>query len=116
MKPLLSIFTGILLAFTSYAAFADDAPPPRLPPLERPDTLKLRELRLREAVARGEISEDEAQRLRQFYRRHDAIRLYPPHKRQASAPGGDGPPPKDWLRWRRKQDRLNAPPPALPAD
>ena len=110
MKPLLSILLGILLASASHTAVADDAPPPRLPPLERPDTLKLRELRLREAVVRGEISEEEAQRLRQFYRRHDAIRLYPPHKRQASMPAGDQPPPKDWLRWRRKQDRLNAPP------
>ena len=34
-----------------------------MPPLERPDTLKLRELRLREAVLRGEISEEEALRL-----------------------------------------------------
>lgn len=110
MKPLLSILLGILLASASHTAVADDAPPPRLPPLERPDALKLRELRLREAVVRGEISEEEARRLRQFYRRHDAIRLHPPHKRQASAPGNEAPPPKDWLRWRRKQDRLNAAP------
>lgn len=112
MKSLLSILCGIVLACNAGLALADDAPPPRLPPLKRPDTLKLRELRLREAVLRGEISEEEAQRLRQFYRRHDAIRLYPSPKRLASMPPGDAPPPKDWLRWRRKQDRLNAPPPA----
>lgn len=112
MKSLLSILCSTLLAVSLQQAHADDPPPP-LPPLERPDTLKLRELRLREAVLRGEISEEEALRLRQFYRRHDAMRLHLPPRRLSSMPANDAPPPL-WQRWRKKQDRLNAPPPAPP--
>ncbi|WP_174872877.1 hypothetical protein [Vogesella oryzae] len=77
------------------------------------DTLRLRELRLKEAIDRGELSPEEARRLRQFYRRHEAVRPFPP------ASGLDNPPDgqqegKGWRRWRKKQDRLNAQPFAAP--
>jgi|UPI0003646375 hypothetical protein len=111
MKSLLSMLLCWLVFSAGNAAHAN--PPPQginAPPLERADALRLRELRLREAVVRGEISEEEARRLRQFYRRHDAIRLHLPPDRLASMPAGEAP-PKAWQRWRKKQDRLNAPPP-----
>ena len=111
MKPLLSMLLCCMAANLAAVAQADEPPPGmQAPPLARPDALRLRELRLREAVMRGEISAEEAQRLRQFYHRHDAMRLNLPPRRQASAPGGDEA-PKAWQRWRKKQDRLNAPPP-----
>lgn len=111
MKPLLSMLLCWVMLGIGNAAHASPPPPGiNTPPLERADVLRLRELRLREAVVRGEISEEEARRLRQFYRRHDAIRLRLPPDRQASMPAEEAP-PKAWQRWRKKQDRLNAPPP-----
>ncbi|MFC3626687.1 hypothetical protein ACFOKJ_11195 [Vogesella amnigena] len=77
--------------------------------VERLDSLRLRELRLKEAVERGELSREEARRLRRYYRRHDAVRLPVPADAvdsQPDAPAGR----KDWHRWRKKQDRLNAAP------
>lgn len=111
MKPLLSMLLCWIMLGIGNAAHASPPPPGTPPPvLERADVLRLRELRLREAVVRGEISEEEARRLRQFYRRHDAIRLHLPPARQASMPAEEAP-PKAWQRWRKKQDRMNAPPP-----
>lgn len=111
MKPLLSMLLCWVMLGIGNAAHASPPPPGiNTPPQERADVLRLRELRLREAVVRGEISEEEARRLRQFYRRHDAIRLHLPPDRLASMPAGEAP-PKAWQRWRKKQDRLNAPPP-----
>jgi hypothetical protein len=110
MKPLLSMLLCCMAANFATVAQADEPPPGMPAPLARPDALRLRELRLREAVVRGEISTEEAQRLRQFYHRHDAMRLNMPPRRQASAPAGDEA-PKAWHRWRKRQDRLNAPPP-----
>ncbi|UDM16308.1 hypothetical protein [Vogesella sp. XCS3] len=111
MKSLLSMLLCWLVFSAGNTALANPPPPGNnAPPLERADALRLRELRLREAVVRGEISEEEARRLRQFYRRHDAIRLHLPPDRLASMPAGEAP-PKAWQRWRKKQDRLNAPPP-----
>lgn len=110
MKLLLPPLICCLLLSLPHLAHADEPLPGPGPGLqaERNDTLRLRELRLREAVLRGEISEEEARRLKKFYRHHDALRLQPPH-RLASMPGGE-PPPQAWRRWRKKQDRLNAPP------
>lgn len=108
MKLLLSIFCAAILALGAAHARADTPPAPQ--PLERPDTLKLRDIRLREAVQRGEISEAEAHRLRQLYRRHDAVRLPQPRWPHASMPAADAP-PRAWHRWRKKQDRLHNPPP-----
>lgn len=115
MKPLLSMISAILLA--TLAAGAAAAPPPDaplLPPEQKaqPDThkQKLRDLRLREAVLRGDISEEEARRLRHLHKRHDALRLPPQRRQQASLPAQDAP-PKAWHRWRKKQDTLNAPHP-----
>ncbi len=116
MKPLLSMLLCWAMLGISNAAHASPPPPGTTPPmLERADVLRLRELRLREAVVRGEISEEEARRLRQFYRRHDAIRLHMPPARLASMPAAEAP-PKAWQRWRKKQDRLNAPPPGSGPD
>lgn len=115
MKLLLSILCAVNLVLLASATHADTPPPHRPPPLERPDTLKLRDIRLREAVQRGEISAAEARRLRQLYRRHDAIRLQQPAWPQASMPHADAP-PHAWHRWRKKQDRLHQPPPAEAGD
>lgn len=112
MKSLLSIIIAALLGgLPTLASASPPGPPPGAPPWEQPppETQRLRELRLREAVLRGEISEEEAHRLRRFYKRHDAMRLPPGRRHLASQPAGESPPPKAWQRWRKKQDTLYAP-------
>ena len=113
MNRLLSML--LLCMLTSLGASAWAAPPwfagQALPVehKERLDSLRLRELRLKEAVERGELSREEARRLRQYYRRHDAVRLpLPPEAAENQPDGRSG--KKDWHRWRKKQDRLNAVP------
>ncbi|MEQ6291233.1 hypothetical protein ACFPAG_11510 [Vogesella sp. GCM10023246] len=115
------LFPTLLLCIAANLGNAALAAPPFFagPPQFRDqqdgmDSQRLRELRLREAIDRGELSREEAKRLRQYYRRHDALRPYPPQSGMASQPYGRQPAEKDWRRWRKKQDRLNALPFAAP--
>ncbi|SCK11391.1 hypothetical protein [Vogesella sp. LIG4] len=82
-------------------------PPSGFAQQDRVDSLRLRELRLKEAIDRGELSPEEADRLRQHYRQHELLR---PNLQPGPASEPAHSPQKEWRRWRKNQDRLNAAP------
>lgn len=109
MKPLVLLLMSMLLSGSVWAspvlpatgerdaaqAAVEGSPPPN----------RLRDVRLREAVERGEITQEEARAIRHLQRWH---RLAEP-PRDASEPQRQRPPRHQ--RWRQQQDTQRTPPP-----